>query len=213
MTGRDPAIATPTLSQVISDAIEARLIDVHTMLPGKFVKYDAATQKADVQPLIKRKFSNGTVVELPVITDVTVLTYRTTEVFISLPIKAGDLCMLVFAERSIDRWLSEGGSVDPQDSRKFDLSDAVAYPGLYPHTMPVEADADNIVMKNGDSMLSILPDGKYKIENNSNELIDLLSQVVDLLSTTTTNTLFGPMMLNDFAEFASLKTKIDTLKG
>ena len=42
----------------------------------------------------------------------------------------GDTVLLVFSERSIDKWAQQGGEVDPLDSRLHHLSDPVALPGL-----------------------------------------------------------------------------------
>ena len=46
--------ATPTLQELLKDAIEARVTDIHVALPGIVQKYDAAKQTADIQPTIKK---------------------------------------------------------------------------------------------------------------------------------------------------------------
>lgn len=53
---------------------------------------------------------------------------------------------------------------------------------------------------------------KFSVKNDSGELIQLLSQLCFVLSTTTTNTLMGPMPLNTASQIADIKTKLDTFK-
>lgn len=67
----------------------------------------------------------------------------------------------------------------------------------------------------------ILDDGKieltsastYKIQNGGEELVNLISELTQLLIDTTTNTQIGPMPLNNKAAISALKTRLDTLKG
>lgn len=220
---------TPTIEQVIRAAIEARVVDMHTMLPGEFVSYDPTLQKADVKLCIKRKYVSGKVVELPVIVGVPVLHPRTEKSYIHLPIKVGDKCMVVFSERSIDSWKKSGGCVDPRDSRKFHLSDAVAIPGLYSFAEPIEVEnPDDLTLVNDQAVVELLSGGKFRLrKKGGDEVIDLLVQITDLLEQTnnqlkvaTTNTIFGALQLNNFAQFAimelqiqALKNKLDALRG
>jgi len=127
---------TPNLAEVIRTAISTRLCDVHTMLPGKIVSYDAAAQKADVQPLIRRlqKAIDGEIKErLPQIPGVPVAWPRSGKYRLTMPVKAGDFCMLIFSESSIDAYQAgQGQEVDPGAFYRFDLSDAVALMGWNP---------------------------------------------------------------------------------
>lgn len=143
---------TPTLEEVIREAITNRLLDVHVALPGRINTYYLSEQAADVQPLLKRSFVtvDGDEIEesLPVIPKVPVVFPRSNDFFITFPLKPGDLVTLVFIERSIDTWTAkEGEEVDPVDTRMHSLSDAVAYPGLYPFSKAVkDAHATNMVI-------------------------------------------------------------------
>ncbi len=53
---------------------------------------------------------------------------------------------------------------------------------------------------------------KFSVKNDKYELIEIISQVVELLGNTTVNTMMGPMPLNDFKKFIELKNKIDSFK-
>ena len=47
-------MSTPSFAAVLRQLVDARLVDVHTSLPGRVVSYDATTQRASVKPLLKR---------------------------------------------------------------------------------------------------------------------------------------------------------------
>jgi hypothetical protein len=206
---------SPTLARVIKDAIEARIGELHVSLPAKVLSYDVAKQTCSVEPVIKRKYVTGEVVSLPVINNVPVCMPRAGNAFLSLPIKVGNYVLLIFSERSLDVWLKQGGSVDPLESRKHHLSDAIAIPGVYPSTNSnTRAHADHVRLENGDASFELQSSGKFKISKvGGDELLDLLSQLCDALSVATTNTTFGPQPLINAATYATLKGKIDGLKG
>lgn len=197
-----------TLADVIKQAIEARMTDVHVMLPGEFVSYDPLTGKASIKALIKRKLESGTLFELPLMDGVPVLMPRTAESTIYIPIKAGDKCMIMFAERSLDAWKTMGGSQDPQDRRKHHLSDAVAVPGLYSFAEPpliTANDVESIVIENKISRVRLKPDGKIKILNKTTQ-----AELVNTVYTTLVDLIAEPFILNK-SLFTLLKTQIETM--
>jgi len=124
-----------TLAQVLVEALESRLADIHVALPARIEAYDAATQTADCKPLIKRALrlseTEELVESLPVVPGVPVLFPRAGDWFLSLPLKKGDTVLLVFCERSLDQWLEKGDEVDAGDLRLHGLDGAVAIPGVY----------------------------------------------------------------------------------
>jgi len=150
------------------------LDDLHTMLPGRIEEYDAAQQRVSVKPLVKRLTltENGEELleELPIIPDVPLAFPRSMEFFMTFPIKKGDLVMLSFAERSLDNWLaSDGEDISPDEFRMHDLTDAVAYPGLYPFKRAIKDISQvNMVMgkDQGGLQVHITPDGKMQIKVN-----------------------------------------------
>lgn len=203
-----------TQSQMIINAINARLLDVHTALPAEIVSYEKG--KATVKILIKRKI-NGDLMEFPPITDVPVLQPRSNggKSFISMPIKKGDTGMLTFQERSIDKWLIAGGSVDPNDTRKFDLSDAVFTPGLYPDDNRLEYENKNALEVTNDQCSFILhPDGRMELKGASEDLVGVFASVVDNLIGATVVTSLGasPFTPDTIAKFTANKTQIATLQ-
>lgn len=182
---------TPDIADVIADAIDSRLLDVHTMVPAKVETYDAAKQVADVTPMIKRVLrtvSGGRVAEdLPTIPCVPVSQLRAGVFFVNVPVSAGTTGMLVFAETSIDRWRATGERVDPADARRHGLSGAVFVPGLAPSADAL-ADASATDMRmgiDGGARIDIAADGTISIgaPNASDHIAlgDTLKTYVDAL--------------------------------
>lgn len=202
--------ATPTLEQVIRMAIEARLLDVHVSMPGIIESYDPGTQTATIQPSLKRKYEDGVVVALPLINKVPVVFPRGDGWQITGPLKKGNPVTIVFSERSLEVWKKKGGVVDPADPRKFHISDAIAIPGgaAEPDKMTI-ANPAALQLQIGQALIEATKGGKFKIKGASEELITLLSELLQELSITQTPV--GPLL--NAANFTALKTRLDTLKG
>lgn len=196
----------PSLEKVIDQAITSRLTALNVMLPGKIVKVDVTKGKCDVQPLLKSKAADGTVKSRPVISGVPIGFYRAGNAFITLPVKIGDYVEIRFSQRSLDLWLTKGGDVDPLDPRKFHIKDAVAYPGLYPFTMPpVGASADDIIIQNTSaSKVRIKPDGTIELEGTT--AIKALADLVVLSGDSDAVALASKVM----TELSALVTYINT---
>jgi hypothetical protein len=134
---------SPEPEEVLRQAFSYFLGDTHTALPARVEEYYPDEQKIDAKPLIKRRVVGGDgselLEELPIIPDVPVAFPRNANFFLTFPLAAGDLVLLVFAERSLDKWLaSTGEDTDPDEFRMHDLSDAVALPGLYPFSSAIK---------------------------------------------------------------------------
>lgn len=128
---------TPTDAEIILEAIESRLLDVHTGLPGRIVSYDKSTQTAEILLQIKRiiEAQDGTLKaeELPHLYNVPVIFPRCLDFFITFPLKEGDDLWIMFSETSLDQWRSKGEITVPGDIRRHTLTGAVAYAGFYPN--------------------------------------------------------------------------------
>lgn len=162
-----------SLESVLSTAINTYLKDVHTMLPGQIINFDPVEQLADIQPQLKRNI-DGELINLPVLSKVPVRFLKSGDFTITFPLKEGDEVALYFIERSIDNWLEDGGIQSPNDTRKFDLSDAYAVPGLYSQAQKItDFDPDNMVIKstNGNSKITMKTDGTILMETSGETII------------------------------------------
>jgi hypothetical protein len=184
MTDAGGQSRSPTAPEVLRQAIEGYyLSDLHTMLPGRVEEYDSSKQEASVKPLIQRlvltEDGEQILEEIPIISNVPVAFPRVSSFFLSFPIKKGDLVMLHFAERSLDNWLGgQGEDTDPDEFRMHDLTDAVAYSGLYPFNRAIkDVDEVNMVLgaDEGGLQIHITPDGvmEIKVDGAADEAVAL----------------------------------------
>lgn len=142
-----------TLAEMLQHVLDYRAQTLHVALPGIVESYDAAKQRASVRVAVQwRMHVQGgpatTELQPPeLLPSVPVMFPRGGGTFITWPIEKGDQVLLVFQDRSIDRWTAKGGVVDPIDPRAHHLSDAVAIPGFYPYSRALPAtDPDAIVL-------------------------------------------------------------------
>ena len=122
--------ATTPLEKVIQTAIDSAIKEIHTCLPAVVTKVNYSEQLIDAQITIQRKMA-GELVNLPLLVNVPVRYWRSKTFSITFPIEVNDHVLIIFSERSIDTWLTEGGIQNPFDVRKFSLSDAFAIPMMY----------------------------------------------------------------------------------
>lgn len=173
---------TPSFAEVLTQAMDAKLYDMRVAMPGTVVKYDSKKQAVDVQPSLKAKHPDGGSTDLPVVYSVPIVFMRGGDASFTFPIKKGDSVLLIFADRSIDKWLSNGGSVDPEDTRKHDLSDAIAIPGLssFKNPVPVE-NLEEVTLRNKNMEIRLSPNGKIKIKNGSTDLIAAMTELAEIV--------------------------------
>lgn len=202
-----------TLPELIKQAVENRVSQVHTSIPGRVESYDASKRKASIKPLVKRRYRDGRVDDMPVVANVPVVFPEGGGARITFPVSRGDTGLLVFAERSIDVWLSRGGDVDPNDFRKHDISDGVFIPGLHPFNSAPSADASSVVIEFGGAKIKIQPDEKLAIGTSAAELLDLFEQTLTGLEQATVSTALGPQPLINSATFTAIKTLLAQIKG
>ena len=220
----DTNTTTPRMSQVIDLMIDSRIRELYFALPAKVIEYDPETNQVSVLPQIKVKLvGNPNAMDLPIINNVPVVFPRAGAAHLRFPIQLQDFGQLLFNQRSIDIWQAAGTEVDPQDSRKFDLNDAVFIPGLFPLTKPMARGGavESLEIKNKTGFVEITDDGKFRIKNDEAELftnlVEIMEQLVDgfnqLGTSHQTNTIFGPQKPVNFAAYTGIKNALDALKS
>lgn len=136
--------STRTFEEALGDFVDSRLRGLRVSMPGRVEKYDASTQKADVQPLIQsghtQEDGERTSLDLPMVLDVPVQFQGAGDFGVTFPVAVGSIVLLVFADFSLDKWLTHGkdSPVDPLDDRAHHISDAIAIPGLRTFNDPTD---------------------------------------------------------------------------
>ena len=160
----------PAELDVLRARLEQHALEQHVALPGRVQIYDAATQTADVVPLVRHPVpqpdGSYALEDLPVVPSVPVVFPRTGRWMLTLPIVAGDTVQLLVNTAAIGHWRAGSGDVtDPGDLRRQHLAHAVAIPGLYARSAALgHASATDLVL--GDDQgtrVAIKPDGTVTI--------------------------------------------------
>jgi hypothetical protein len=128
--------------------------------------------------------ANMTTVEMPVLEDIPVQQFGSGKLLLSVPPAVDSYGTLFFSDRDLEAWLMAGGIVDPANMRKWDLSDAIFIPGLYPFVIdgdngqieePIKTDRISMRTRSGLTEISVLSDESITINVND----DKASVVID----------------------------------
>lgn len=125
----------PTLSDVLDNVKRDTQITLNAIKIGIIQSFDETNQTATVRMAIKQVINiepDGTRVfkEHPLVLECPVVTLFGGDAFLSMPIKAGDNCLVFVCDREIDNWLYNGGVQAPSTGRVHDISDAIALVGV-----------------------------------------------------------------------------------
>jgi len=120
--------------EAVRMALDERLKEVWTAMPGIVQSFNATAMTCVVQPAIKAKVTNfdrtTKLVALPLCLDCPVMFPGGGGVTLTFPVKRGDECLLVFAKSCIDAWWQQGGVQPAAEYRMHDLSDGFALVGV-----------------------------------------------------------------------------------
>ena len=189
---------TEVLELVIANAVGS----INVALPAKVLSFDADKQTISAQIAVRANYADPdqdeddedvlVPVKIPPITNVPVMFPQGGGSSITWPLEKGDDVLLVFCDRSIDEWSSSGsGDNIPLFNRRHEWTDAVAYAGVRPVANPLEADRlpdDALALTHKATQVRV-GDGTFAVENQANELVAVLT---DLVNTLTTATMIGP---------------------
>lgn len=129
-------------------------------IPAIIESFDAGKQTVSVQPAITENIQVGEettkAMKLPILTDIPICFPRAGGYSITLPIKKGDECLLVFADMCIDGWWQSGGVQDQMETRRHDLSDAFAIIGTTSQPRKVSSySTENMQIRTDDGKIVI----------------------------------------------------------
>lgn len=163
---------------------------LNTAIPAIVDSFDGK-QKLSAMPAIRAKYVNPdtgavTYYNYPKITNIPLsLNWSPTYGGLTYPIKQGDICTLIFSQRSLDNFMLSGRVSNPYDPegmqytelRICDLSDAMAFPGILTNNIPISSynnEAVELRNANGQSVITVsnnaltLKCGASKIELTEN---------------------------------------------
>ncbi len=144
--------ATP--ESILKRFVESSIDSLNICTVAKVVNVDDLEDGfITVQPLINNIGKDFSSVEMPVISYVPVIMPSTKHCGMVFPIEKDDTVLLVFGQHSFEQFkLGASETHDPQDMRRNDLSDAVAYVGFLPTQESVWSPKNNKNEKPKDSV-------------------------------------------------------------
>lgn len=121
------------LAETFKSERETTKNQIRVALPGIVQSFDPGAVTAVVQPAIRSvetdNDGNRITKNYSLLVDVPVVFPRGGGCTLTFPVKAGDECLVIFADRCIDFWWQNGGVQEPVDDRVHDLSDAFCIVG------------------------------------------------------------------------------------
>lgn len=119
----------------------AAAIKTRVAIPAIIQSFDPAAQTVTVQPAIREKLcldGDESWVNIPLLVDVPVVLPRAGGYVLTLPIKQGDECLVIFGDMCMDGWWQAGGVQNQVECRRHDLSDgfAILGPWSQPKVLP-----------------------------------------------------------------------------
>jgi phage baseplate assembly protein V len=192
--------------EVFELGINTAVSKARSAAPGIIQSFDEDAVTCVVSLSLKANYSgrgnakNKVAPELPLLVDVPVIFPRGGGVTLTFPIKAGDECLVVFADRCIDFWWQSGGSQERVDNRKQDLSDAFVIPGPQSQAQKISGISTSAAQLRTD-------DGAAFIELEPISHAVTVTTSGKLTATAQETTLNGPVVFNGPVTFNSTVTQ------
>ena len=149
--------------------------EVHTAMPGRVeaVGISDGVRVVDVKPLLKRADIRGEQREFSVAPGVLFLTVGTSKSSVFMPVQKGDLVLLIYSERSVEKWKQNTTIADTVFGRQFDLSDAFAIPFNF-GGLSTGYNNEDVIIEHNSQTITIKNNGD--IEIGSSDLKKLLTE-------------------------------------
>ena len=150
-------------------------IDLRVACPGIIQSFDPIEQTVTVQLALRENVSNSEYEkkwkQIPQLLDVPIIIPRAGGYCITMPIRKGDECLVIFGDMCIDAWWEHGGIQNQMDKsmRRHDLSDGFAILGPWSQPRVIKnysTDSCQIRNESGNSCIE-LKDGIININSNT----------------------------------------------
>ena len=136
--------------EFMREMFQNELNNLNCCMVASITAIDTNTKKVSVKPLHK-VFIENQLVELPVIQDVPLFQFMTSNALIELPFATGDIVLLVFADYDIQNLVLTGELSEVNTNDIHSLNDAIALPlGLNPINTTLSINTRIIIKNNGD---------------------------------------------------------------
>jgi hypothetical protein len=154
----------------IRSALETMAASMRVAVPGIIQAFDADAQTVTVQVSIRERINlsgNLTWESIPLLVDVPIFMPRAGGFTLTMPVAAGDECLVIFGDNCIDAWWQSGGVQNQVEKRRHDLSDGFAIVGIWSQPRVLDGyktDAAQLRNDAGDVYVEIDSQGKARIQ-------------------------------------------------
>ena len=203
----------------ISKLVEGSLSSINTVRIAEVVSFGQSSTGAplvEARPLITGASGAPfpSIIRVPVVYPMS----GSRQMGIAYSLEVGDVVVLLFNQESLDEWLEHGGPQEAEDTRTFDLSDAIAVPGIVPRNNDFVALPDSDYVRVGDlssagTNARLELTDKVWLGNDTVNLLAILEDLLTALESTIVATSLGSQPLSSATTISGLKTTLATIKG
>lgn len=155
-----------TLEAGLKSIFHEFLMDLNTCTVGEITAFDGKN-KVSVQLGIKMRLEDGSEQLYPVLEGVPLFYPGGGGFRITFPVQQGDPVLVLFGQRDLERWKTQGSITSAASNRRFHLSDAIAIPGLDSFfAAPAVGDSLTIWNQNNAGRIEMASDGTVTINGN-----------------------------------------------
>ena len=135
----DQQIYPPDLDDVLSGLKNEIFADLNCVQIGRIQKVNS-NQTVEILLQMKRRIPDNKIADYPLLVDCPYFVLQGGGAYIDMPIKKGDICLVLFNDRNIDTWWSTENVAESPDRRKHNLSDGFALIGVNSDVNPLDND-------------------------------------------------------------------------
>ena len=163
-------INPPDLDDVLIGLKNEIFADLNCVQIGRIQKVNS-NQTVEILLQVKRRIPDNKIADYPLLVDCPYFVLQGGGAYIDMPIKKGDICLVLFNDRNIDTWWSTENVAEPPDRRKHNLSDGFALIGINSDVNPLDNDgtfvrilgtsgpgSEEVAARKGDATLSVPAD-------------------------------------------------------
>lgn len=133
---------------------------------GKIVSFDAGNQTARAEMIVQRS-ANGKIIEYPVLVDCPVFVLSGGNAAITMPVAAGDSCLVLFNDEDMDNWYATGAKQEAATNRRHSFTDALILVGFRHQANKISGySSSNLQIRKGNVLID-LSDSKTEITDGT----------------------------------------------
>ena len=151
-------VQPPDLAALLSSIQRTVMTQLNCAQPGIIQSVNYTRQTVEIKLAAKRVVGNETK-DYPLLVDCPFVVWGGSAAVITMPIQAGDTCLVFFCDRSIDTWWKTGTTDKPSNGRAHSLADGIALVGIRSLANPVtDYSSTAVEIRYGSNKLTLDPD-------------------------------------------------------